>query len=99
MDRRLETLPPCSPDYNPIELSFVTLKAWIHGHIADVLKSFACFEDFLRYAMVNSRYDKWAPEHFQKCGDLTQEKREAAKSPKQTVLYSSDKRLVVCSGI
>jgi transposase len=25
-------LPPCSPDYNPIELAFESIKAWIRRH-------------------------------------------------------------------
>jgi len=29
----LEFLPPYLPDYNPIELSFAILKAWIKRHI------------------------------------------------------------------
>jgi len=42
---RIEYLPPYSPDFNPIEMSFATLKAYIRRHIAIA----ATFEDFGAY--------------------------------------------------
>lgn len=58
----LEFLPPYSPDYNPIELSFGILKAWIKRHI----QLASCFEDFgvfLRLA-VQEAGGKHAAAHF-----------------------------------
>ena len=34
---RLLYLPPYSPDFNPIEESFLCIKAWIHSHRDEVL--------------------------------------------------------------
>lgn len=48
-DVRIEYLPPYSPDYNPIEASFNTLKKWIQRHWNEV-GLFADFADFLEYA-------------------------------------------------
>lgn len=46
----LEKLPPYSPDYNPIEESFATLKAWIKRHRAEA-SLFDDFGAFLHYAV------------------------------------------------
>ena len=45
-------LPPYSPDYNPIELSFNILKAWMRRHFRDVKDFFrGNFKSFLEYAV------------------------------------------------
>ncbi|KAF8835085.1 hypothetical protein BDN67DRAFT_861763, partial [Paxillus ammoniavirescens] len=31
-------LPPYSPDFNPIEQAFHSIKAWLHRHEAEVMK-------------------------------------------------------------
>jgi len=63
----LEFLPPYSPDYNPIEISFYLLKAWIREHITEA----ACFPDFgefLLYAIQYSNAGRFASKHFDHCG-------------------------------
>ena len=58
-------LPPYSPDYNPIELTFSVLKAWMRRHFEAFRLVFQNdFEGFLRYAIENSGCDRFAMEHF-----------------------------------
>lgn len=58
-------LPPYSPDYTPIELTFSVLKAWMRRHFESFRTVFqGNFEGFLRYAIENSRCDRFAMEHF-----------------------------------
>ena len=58
-------LPPYSPDYNPIELTFSVLKAWMRRHFETFRPVFANdFEGFLRYAIEHSGCDRYAVEHF-----------------------------------
>ena len=58
-------LPPYSPDFNPIELSFSVLKAWVRRHFHDVWPQFqGDFGNFLRNAVRRSRCDRFAKEHF-----------------------------------
>jgi transposase len=58
-------LPPYSPDYNPIELTFSVLKAWMRRHFEDFRHVFSNdFEGFLRHAIENSGCDRFAIEHF-----------------------------------
>lgn len=45
---RLEYLPPYSPDLNPIETSFATLKAWIKRH-QDIAEGYAEAGDFAAF--------------------------------------------------
>lgn len=47
---RLEFLPPYSPDFNPIEQSFATLKAWIRKN-QQLISTFSVFSAFLQYAV------------------------------------------------
>jgi len=47
---RLETLPPYSPDFNPIEESFAELKMWIKKNRV-LLENCASFEEFLRIGL------------------------------------------------
>lgn len=56
-------LPPYSPDFNPIELSFATLKAWIKKN-RDLSNNME-FEEFLRLGLETLR-DK-VKCHFWKC--------------------------------
>ena len=58
-------LPPYSPDFNPIELSFSILKAWVRRHQDTLWPTFAgTFGDYLRYAVRRSRCDRFAHKHF-----------------------------------
>lgn len=58
-------LPPYSPDYNPIELTFSVLKAWMRRHYESFRGVFeGDFEGFLRYAVEHSGCDRFATEHF-----------------------------------
>lgn len=58
-------LPPYSPDFNPIELSFSVLKAWVRKHFDTLWPAWeGSFGDFLRYAVQRSRCDRFAIEHF-----------------------------------
>ena len=58
-------LPPYSPDFNSIELTFSVLKAWIRRHFHQVWPHFdgSCGE-FLRYAIRRSHCDQFARRHF-----------------------------------
>lgn len=60
-------LPPYSPDYNPIELTFSVLKAWIRRNFVYMRHRFigeSNFGDFLRTAIQESRCDRFARKHF-----------------------------------
>ena len=58
-------LPPYSPDFNPIELSFSVLKAWVRRFYVHLWPLFeGSFGDFLRYAVARSRCDQFARKHF-----------------------------------
>ena len=61
----IKFLPPYSPDYNPIELTFSILKAWIRRHFSELRPHFARdFGGFLKFAIENSGCDRFATEHF-----------------------------------
>ncbi len=58
-------LSPYLSDFNPIELSFSVLKAWIRRHQNILWLIFPdTFGDYLRYAVRKSRCDRFAHEHF-----------------------------------
>ena len=59
-------MPPYSPDYSPIELSFSVLKAWVRRHFNDLWHTGydGTFGDFLREALARSHCDQFAVEHF-----------------------------------
>lgn len=62
-------LPPYSPDYNPIELSFSVLKAWFRNHYASIRPEFeGTFGQLIRYAINRSHCDRFAKEHFRHSG-------------------------------
>jgi transposase len=60
----LEYLPPYSPDYNPIELTFSVLKAWIRKWFWRKREACADFGDFLHMAIRESRCDRFAAKQF-----------------------------------
>jgi transposase len=54
-------LPPYSPDYSPIELSFSVLKAWVRRRFQELWPSFqGSFGDFLLMCVARSRCDRFA---------------------------------------
>ena len=59
-------LPPYSPDYNPIELSFSVLKAWIKRNYYWLRPTCESFGEFLRTAVELSGCDRFARKHFSK---------------------------------
>jgi transposase len=60
-------LPPYSPDYNPIELTFAVLKAWIKRNYLYMRSRFppGGFGEFLAAAIHESGCDRFAKKHFQ----------------------------------
>lgn len=65
---RIKFLPPYSPDYNPIELTFAVLKAWIKRNFWREWPVFVGdFGAFLRYAVRQSDCDGFARQHFRHC--------------------------------
>ncbi len=62
-------LPPYSPDYNPIELTFSVLKARVRRHFQEIWPHFeGTFGDFLHYAVERSRCDRYPRQHFKHSG-------------------------------
>lgn len=49
-DCEINSMPPYSPDFNPIELTFNVLKDWIRRYYGRASSRFDDFEAFLRYA-------------------------------------------------
>jgi hypothetical protein len=64
---QLEFLPPYSPDYNPIEPSFNTLKLWVKRHIR-MSCLFVDFGAFMAYAVEEVGVAVDAEGYFEKCG-------------------------------
>jgi hypothetical protein len=63
---QLEVLPPYSPDFNPIEESFNTLKSWVKRHIR-MACLFVDFGAFMAYA-VSEFMEVDAAGYFENCG-------------------------------
>ena len=62
----LKFLPPYSPDYSSIELSFDLLKAWFQCHLRAIHPLFqGNFRGLLEHAIQASECDSKATEHFQ----------------------------------
>lgn len=58
-------LPPYSPDFSPIELTFSILKAWMRRHFIYLREAYERrFEEFIRYAVEQSGCDRFAAEQF-----------------------------------
>jgi len=58
-------LPPYSPNFNLIELSFSVLKAWIRRHFEEIWPHYeGTFGEFLHYAVERSRCDRFSRQHF-----------------------------------
>ena len=55
----IKYLPPYSPDYNPIELTFSVLKAWMRRHFWYLRQHFERdFGGFIKFATENSGCDR-----------------------------------------
>lgn len=62
---QLKYLPPYSPDYNPIELTFSVLKAWVKRWYHRLWPMFrGDFGAFLLHAIQRSKCDRFGQEHF-----------------------------------
>ena len=57
-------LPPYSPDFNPIELSFSVLKAWFQRNYIWTYPNFKDFGEYLVWAISNSRCDQFVQKQF-----------------------------------
>jgi transposase len=62
-------LPPYSPDYNPIELSFSVLKSWMRRNWMIHRGLFNSFGDWLNHAIQTSHCDRFAKEQFRHAAD------------------------------
>jgi transposase len=81
-------LPPYSPDYNPIELTFAVLKAWIRRNYMYVRARFPVggFGEFLRAAISESGCDRFARKHFKyAAGGLYIEQEELDRAREELV--------------
>jgi len=57
-------LPPYSPDFNPIELTFAVLKAWIKRNHVFLRSAHPNYGDFLVFAIAESQCDHFVDRHF-----------------------------------
>lgn len=75
----VQYLPPYSPDYNPIELTFSVLKAWMKRNYVYHRHQIERFGDFLEEVVRASRCDQYARKHFKHAaGGLYIEREELA---------------------
>ena len=58
-------LPPYSPDFNPIELTFSVLKAWMKRNWVFLRQTCRTYGDFLELAIRESHCDRFARKQFQ----------------------------------
>jgi transposase len=64
---RIEYLPPYSPDYNPIELVFHTVKSWVLRHFVEV-QLYEDFGAFMKKAFEEGLRDQRIDRYFGVCG-------------------------------
>jgi transposase len=57
-------LPPYSPDFNPIELSFSVLKAWFYRNFMTTRNLYGSFGDYLVWSIEQSQCDRFVREQF-----------------------------------
>lgn len=62
-------LPPYSPDYNPIELTFSVLKAWMKRNWIFLRHECHTYGEFLELAIRESRCDRFAKKQFKHAAD------------------------------
>jgi len=66
----IKYLPPYSPDFNPIELTFAVLKAWMkRNHWIKHQEVGGTFGSWLRYALNASNCDRFAAKQFRHAAD------------------------------
>ena len=88
-------LPPYSPDYTPIELTFGVLKAWIQRNYIYMRHHYrkGDFAGFLRDAITQSKCDRFARKHFKYAAGglyIEQEVLERAKAEIRELKRVSD---------
>jgi transposase len=81
-------LPPYSPDFNPIKLSFSVLKAWIRHHYHFFRPQCEHFGEFLWRAIIQSKCDRFARSQFQhSAGGIYIEREELDRLRTQSWAY------------
>ena len=69
----IKFLPPYSPDYSPIELTFSVLKSWVRRNFRSIwqteMNGNGDFGDFLQRGITESHCDQHAIEHFRHSAD------------------------------
>ena len=63
-DHIIKFLPPYSPDYNPIELTFAVLKQWMKRNYFHERGQYRSYGEYLAMAVVESECDRFAHNHF-----------------------------------
>lgn len=63
-DHVLKYLPPYSPDFNPIELTFAVLKTWMKRNYFHERGQYHTYGDYLSMALAESGCDRFAQKHF-----------------------------------
>lgn len=62
-------LPPYSPDYNPIELTFSVLKSWMKRNWIFLRETCSNYGEFIHLLIQQSRCDRFARKHFKHAGN------------------------------
>ncbi|EED17223.1 conserved hypothetical protein [Talaromyces stipitatus ATCC 10500] len=62
-------LPPYSPDYNPIELTFSVLKSWMKRNWIFLRETCSNYGEFIHLSIQQSRCDRFARKHFKHAGN------------------------------
>ena len=85
-------LRPYSPDYNPIELTFSVLKAWMKRNWIFLRQSCDTFGNFLELALRESRCDRFARQQFRHAGNgvYIEEEEELIKFRRHLEQYEVD---------
>ena len=94
-------LPPYSPDFNPIELTFSVLKAWMKKHWVFLRQACRSFGEFLELAIRESRCDRFARQQFKHSGGagvyIEEEELIRFKRYMETVDEASDPNIFTIS--
>lgn len=76
---KIKYLPPYSPDFNPIELTFSVLKSWLRRNYSYTRHIYNNFGDYLQYAITRSQCDRFARQCFRHAANglyLEQEEKD-----------------------
>ena len=88
----IQFLPPYSPDFNPIELSFSVLKIWIRHHYQFLRPQCEHFNNFLWRAIIQSKCDHFTSSQFQhSAGGIYIEQKELDRLHSQLEAYERGK--------